>query len=176
MAIAESVRRYLAENEVPFEVLSHPHSGSSHETALAAHVPEDHLAKAVILRDELGYLMAVIRGDTWLRMERLREELNRPNLALMPELELGGLFADCELGAVPPLPAAYAAEAVVDEDRVGLGRSALEVQSGDVHVDLEERRLTEPEAVERQRDLSDLDLIREVDLGERGRESGCGPG
>jgi Ala-tRNA(Pro) deacylase len=126
MAIAESVRRYLQQNAVAFEVSSHPHSGSTHETAEAAHLSEDHLAKAVVLRDGHGYLMAVIPGGSWLETERLREELARPDLQLVPEAELADVFPDCEVGAVPPLPGAYGTEAVLDEELCALGEVTFE--------------------------------------------------
>ncbi len=126
MAIAESVRRYLQQSAVAFEVSSHLHSGSTHETAEAAHIREDHLAKAVVLRDGRGYLMAVIPGGSWLETDRVREELARPDLELVPEAELGKLFPDCEVGAVPPLPGAYGTEAVLDEDLCSLSEVTFE--------------------------------------------------
>ena len=45
---------------------------SSHDTAKAAHVADDHIAKAVIVRDEQGYAMVVIPASHWLKLEALQ--------------------------------------------------------------------------------------------------------
>ena len=102
MAVAETVKRFLAQRAVDYELVPHPHTGSSHETAEAAHVPEDHIAKGVVVKDKLGFALVVIPADNWVEMEHLRKELNR-DLHLASEPEIGKLFSDCATGAVPPL-------------------------------------------------------------------------
>ena len=42
MAVAESVERFLEQHSVGYDLIPHPHTGSGHETAEAAHVREDH--------------------------------------------------------------------------------------------------------------------------------------
>lgn len=114
MAIAETVKKHLASKSVDYSLVAHPHTGSSHETAAASHVQEDHIAKAVIVKDGSGYAMVVIPASHWVEMKHLRKELNR-DLELVPENELTSLFADCETGAVPPLGPAYQIETFLDE-------------------------------------------------------------
>lgn len=114
MAIAETVKKYLTSKSVDYSQVAHPHTGSSHETASASHVQEDHIAKAVIVKDESGYAMVVVPASHWVEMKHLRRELNR-KLELVPEDELTSLFADCETGAVPPLGPAYEIETFLDE-------------------------------------------------------------
>ena len=58
--IATRLRWYLDQSGLPYEVLPHPHSSSSLETARAAHVRPDKLVKPVLLEDERGYVMAVV--------------------------------------------------------------------------------------------------------------------
>ncbi len=60
MAIAETVKNYLTQKAVDYTLPVHPHSGSSHETAEASHVREDHIAKGVIVKDASGYAMVVV--------------------------------------------------------------------------------------------------------------------
>ena len=55
MAIAEKLRIYLKEHEAKYSLRRHPHTGSSMETAEAAHVPGDCLAKGVVLKDTKGF-------------------------------------------------------------------------------------------------------------------------
>jgi Ala-tRNA(Pro) deacylase len=114
MAIAQTVQQYLEEHGVPFEVVQHPHTRSSMFTAAEAHVPGDRLAKSVILEDDLGYVMVVVPSTHHVDLSAIHRQLGRP-LGLATESELGGLFRDCETGAVPALGPAYGLETIVDE-------------------------------------------------------------
>lgn len=125
MAIAETVSNYLMQKSVEYDLLAHPHTGSSHETAEASHVREDHIAKAVIVKDASGYAMVVVPASNWVDMELLRKELGR-DFHLVSETELDGLFADCEPGAIPPLGPAYHFETVLDEGVTSLANVYFE--------------------------------------------------
>jgi Ala-tRNA(Pro) deacylase len=114
MAIAETVKNYLAQKSVDYDLVSHPHSGSSHETAEASHVREDHIAKGVIVKDASGYAMVVVPAINYVEMKHVRKELER-DLKLVAEEEFAKLFPDCEPGAVPPLGPAYQIETFLDE-------------------------------------------------------------
>ena len=114
MAIAETVKNYLTQKAVDYTLPSHPHSGSSHETAEASHVREDHIAKGVIVKDISGYAMVVVPAINYVEMKHVRKELDR-ELELVEEAEFAKLFPDCESGAVPPLGPAYQIETFLDE-------------------------------------------------------------
>jgi Ala-tRNA(Pro) deacylase len=128
MTIAKTVERFIDQHSVEYDVVPHPHTGSSHETAEAAHVSEDHIAKAVMVRDETGYAMVVVPGNNWVEVEHLRKELNR-DFHLATEDDFAKLFMDCEAGAVPPLGPAYGIETYLDEALTSLANVYLE--SGD---------------------------------------------
>jgi Ala-tRNA(Pro) deacylase len=115
MAVAETVKQSLESAGVDYQLVAHPRSATTRETAASAEVPADHIAKAVILRDDTGFVMAVIPGSNWIRIHKLQHELNRP-LQLAPESEAERLFGDCRPGAMPCLGAAYGIETVVDEE------------------------------------------------------------
>lgn len=55
MSIAATIQSCLSEHSVTYEMVPHPITYSSHETAQAAHIFEDHIAKAVIVEDAQGY-------------------------------------------------------------------------------------------------------------------------
>lgn len=135
MAVAETVHRALVQNSIDYDLVAHPHTGSSHETALASHISEDHIAKAVVVKDAAGYAMVVVPADHWVEMSSLRRELDR-DLRLAEETELAGLFPDCEPGAVPPLGTAYGIETFMDQALADLAN--LYFEAGDhealVHV------------------------------------------
>jgi Ala-tRNA(Pro) deacylase len=128
MTISATMQRYLQDRGVPHEVLTHPVTGSSTETAQSAHVSGDRIAKTVVLRvgDAAdGYLLAVLPASHHLSLELLQGWLGR-SVALASEQEIGKLFPDCELGAIPPLGEAYGLDAVLDDSLAGLDEVCFE--------------------------------------------------
>ncbi len=113
MAVAATLREYLNRWGVEYEVVPHAHTGSSLETAEAAHVSGDKLAKCVMTEDYRGYLMVVVPASHEVEFSRLDEQLDR-RLELATEEELADIFVDCELGAIPPLGEAYGIDVAVD--------------------------------------------------------------
>ena len=119
MTIAATLRRHLEKHGVGFEVLSHPLTGSSSETAQSAHVSGNRIAKTVVLRDGDGYLLAVLPASHHVSIEMLRAWLGR-SVAPASEQEIGKLFPDCDLGAIPPVGEAYGLDVVLDDSLAGL--------------------------------------------------------
>lgn len=129
MAIAITLQEYLDGNGVNYDVLKHRHSASSFETSSSARVPMKQLAKAVVYRDEdHHYLMAVIPSQNHAQTPPLNKLTNH-RLQLATEAELGKLFSDCELGAVPPVGQAYNVRVVWD-DRL-LNEEDIYLEAGD---------------------------------------------
>ena len=113
--MARNLQDFLAEQQIAYDVIDHPHTGSSMETAEAVHVPGDRLAKGVVLEDDRGYLLAVLPSTRHVSLGELSRQLHR-SLRLATEPELKTLFGDCDLGAVPPVGEPYGLAAVVEED------------------------------------------------------------
>ena len=117
MNIAPTIQDYLAEHQIAYEVLTHTRTSTSATTAQAAHLPGRSVAKAVVVEDESGrYAVAVLPATAHVQLARLERELHRTGLRLAAEPELGKLFPDCELGAIPPLGHAYGLPTVVEEE------------------------------------------------------------
>ncbi|KAA3627323.1 MAG: hypothetical protein DWQ09_13485 [Proteobacteria bacterium] len=125
MAIAITLENFLDSQGVAYETVHHARTGSSMDTAHAAHVPGDIVAKAVLLEDELGYVVAVIPATHKLELGMLYNQTQR-NLALASEREVGEIFKDCALGAVPALGPAYGLETVCEESLMEAGHIYLE--------------------------------------------------
>jgi Ala-tRNA(Pro) deacylase len=125
MTIAPTLQRHLEGHGVDYEVRSHPLSWSSSETAQSAHISGNRIAKTVVLRDGDGYLLAVVPASHHLRLEMLQAWLGRP-VALASEQEIGKLFPDCDLGAIPPIGDAYGLDVVLDETLAGLDEAHFE--------------------------------------------------
>ncbi len=138
MAIAHTVRMFLDDHHVPYEVVSHPRSLTSLRTAQSARIEADQLAKAVLLEDDLEhshYVMAVLPATRHVRLPELALTIGRP-VHLASEEDAAGLFGDCEAGAIPALGLAYGVDTVI-EARV-LEHPDLYFEAGDhenlVHV------------------------------------------
>ncbi|EAU54590.1 aminoacyl-tRNA deacylase [Mariprofundus ferrooxydans] len=132
MSIANTLKRYLDQSCIAYETVPHPFSVSSQLIAEVAHVPGHRLAKGVLLRDDLGYLLAVLPSPLHIVVETLNEQLDR-NLELVDEDEIASLFPDCDAGAVPPVGGAYQLEVALEVSL--LDEPDIYFEAGD-HVEL----------------------------------------
>ena len=114
MAIANTLKSYLDERHVKYDIVKHAHSETALEAAHSAHVPSHQVAKAVVLEDDNGFIVSVLPSNNRLNLGWVNEELAR-NLKLATEPELKELFKDCETGAVPALSNAYGLKVIWDD-------------------------------------------------------------
>jgi Ala-tRNA(Pro) deacylase len=78
MTIAPTLATYLEQAGIQPEVLTHPHSPSASRSAEASHVSGNRVAKAVLLKDETGYLLAVLPASRHLRLDAVELSLDGP--------------------------------------------------------------------------------------------------
>lgn len=114
MTIGRKLKDYLSDAHVAYDLVEHPRSEGSSETARAAHVPGDCLAKSVVLNYGDGYVVAVLPSTQKVDFGALEQTLGR-SLDLASEDEIANLFDDCMTGAIPATGLAYDLETVVDE-------------------------------------------------------------
>lgn len=114
MGIAITLARYLAEMGVKYEVVQHSHTATALESARTSHISLDRLAKAVVLKGEDGFLVAVLPASGHIQFGKLREQLGA-DVDMANEEQIESLFHDCEPGAVPALGAAYGLKVIVDD-------------------------------------------------------------
>jgi len=114
MGMSITLREYLDNQNVEYDLVHHPRTMSSMETAAAAHIAGDKVAKSVMVEDEHGYMTVVIPSTHQVRFAALREKLGHA-FGLATEDEICELFHDCELGSVPALGQAYGLMVLVDE-------------------------------------------------------------
>lgn len=119
MTIAPTIQDFLATRNSQYDLLPHPRTGTSSGTAQVAHVPGRRFAKAVVVEDDQGYLLAVLPSTHHLALTELGDALKRRPLRLAKESELSSLFADCDLGAIPALGAAYRIPTIIEEELDG---------------------------------------------------------
>ena len=114
MTLPKTVSNFLAHKDVDYEIVKHPLTMTSQESAEAAHITGERIAKAVVLKDDQGFILAVLPASHVLGTHSLGRLLAR-NPELAEEKDFQGLFPDCSTGAVPAVGAAYKLDTVVDE-------------------------------------------------------------
>lgn len=144
MALAMTLQEYLTDRNIPYEVITHRPTMSSSMTAQASHVSGDCVAKAVIVKDDERLMMAVLPATHHLKLGELSRLCNR-RIGLASEEEASALFADCQVGAIPALGAAYGLDSIVDDSLAA--QQDVYFEGGDhaslVHISAEQfRRLT----------------------------------
>ena len=113
MAIAPILQKHLDRN-VTYDVLTHDPTMSSTRTAQACHVSGDRLAKAIVLRHDGRYLLAVLPATHHVRLADLKVQIG-DDVDLANEDEIKRLFPDCAPGAVPPVGECYELDVIIDD-------------------------------------------------------------
>ena len=106
MTIATRLKDYIENAGVSYETVPHQRTSTSRQSAMAAHVPGSRLAKTVVVHHELGYALAVVPSTHRVELGALQDIMDK-RLGLATEDEAGTLFEDCDVGAIPPIGAAY---------------------------------------------------------------------
>ena len=114
MAIAPTLQKYLAAENIQYEVIPHELSMTSTRTAEACHISGDRLAKGIVLRRDGGYMLAILPASHHLRLADLRTSLG-DNVHMADATEINRLFSDCAHGAVPALGKCYGLDIIVDD-------------------------------------------------------------
>ncbi len=128
MSIAPKLHKYLTDHNVAYDVISHAPTSSSSRTAQEAHIPGDNLAKAVVIKDDESYMVAVVPASAHIQLGELSRVLDR-QVGLATEAEASELFTDCELGAFPAIGYAYGLDMIVDDSIVA--QSDVYMEGGD---------------------------------------------
>lgn len=114
MGIAITLAQYLAERGVKYDLVKHPHTATASESARTSHISLNRLAKAVVLKGEDGFVLAVLPASSHIEFGQLRKQLGA-DVDMASEEQIETLFLDCEPGAVPALGAAYGVKVIVDD-------------------------------------------------------------
>jgi Ala-tRNA(Pro) deacylase len=115
MATAMTVEEFLDRHHLPYEMVSHEPTDNSLDSARAAHIPPERVAKGVLLHANGKFVLAVTRADCHLNLPELRRQL-QAEVGLATREEIESVFDDCVLGAVPPLGPAYGIESIWDDE------------------------------------------------------------
>ena len=154
MAIATTLTDFLGKSEAIYSVMRHRHSSSSLDTAEAAHVSGKQLAKPVVLKDEHGYVMAVIPATNKARLGVISQMMDR-QLYLANEADFEDLVKDCEIGAVPAIGQAYGLETIWDDELAVLPEVFCESGDHEVLIEMKGEQFTDLMKESRHGQISD---------------------
>lgn len=138
MRMAMTLQRRLDKAHCDYDLVPHAHSSTSLESARAAGVPAERVAKSVLLDDRHGnYLMAVLPANRHLDMSKVRAT---GPWQLTRESGLPHLFGDCERGAIPAVGDAYEIKMLLDPTLTRQGDVYVEAGNHDylVHMSMEQ--------------------------------------
>jgi len=127
-----TLKDYLDNAGVHYDLVEHPYAVTSLHVASEAHVSGENLAKAVVLRDGDGYILAVVPAKHKVQLGKMRKHFNR-YIVLASEQDLHTLFRDCSVGAIPPIGKAYGMDVIFDNALYE--REDVYFEAGD-HMDL----------------------------------------
>jgi len=115
MTVLKRLKEYLEKNQVSFEVGYHQRVYTAQEIAAAEHVRGRELAKVVMVKADGKMVMLVLPASFRVDMEKLKGILKSKKVEKSKEEEFQDLFADCEVGAMPPFGNLYNLDVWVDQ-------------------------------------------------------------
>ena len=114
MTISNRLRTYIDGEGISYDTVPHHRTATSSQSAQAAHIPGSRMAKTVVVHHEMGYALAVVPSTHRVELGTLQDVMDK-RLGLASEGEVGVLFDDCDIGAIPPIGAAYEVPVILDE-------------------------------------------------------------
>jgi Ala-tRNA(Pro) deacylase len=114
MSVSPTLQTYLNRGDIPYRLIRHPYAETSLSSAIAAHVPARRMAKGVVLKDDEGFMMAVVPSDRRVDLNAVNRRMGRI-FSPAAQRDVKILFSDCNKGAVPALGQAYNMRVIWDE-------------------------------------------------------------
>ncbi|MCL4472966.1 MAG: YbaK/EbsC family protein [Actinobacteria bacterium] len=114
MAVAGRVKKYLDDQGLAYEVVSHQETFSTCEEAKAVGVIASHVAKTLVIKTHAGDVLAVLPASERVDIHKLRDIADDNHARLATEEEMKMEFTDFDLGAVPPLGELFEAPVLLD--------------------------------------------------------------
>ena len=107
---------YLNQNRIRYTHSTHPAVFTARQVASAEHVPAREVAKTVVYFGDNGFGMVVLSADYVVNFGEVLRLMGLTHIRMATEAELGDLFPECELGAMPPLGNLFEMPVLVDEN------------------------------------------------------------
>jgi HD-like signal output (HDOD) protein/prolyl-tRNA editing enzyme YbaK/EbsC (Cys-tRNA(Pro) deacylase) len=114
MSTSITARRYLDKQDIPYSVVPCPIDSRGKSQNKSSGIPAAAVARAIMLKDASGLVMAVIPVTHRLNLDALNRLLHR-RLRPAEKLDYQSVFADCTPGVLPALGEAYGFETIIDD-------------------------------------------------------------
>ncbi len=114
MDFATTVANALRESGVKYKVIRHTWAHSLEQAAQSAGIAQEQVARAVLLNDAQGIVMAVLPLTAMIDFRALHQVTLR-DLSPVTHLPLNRLFTDCDEGSIPPFGPRYEIPTLIDE-------------------------------------------------------------
>ncbi len=114
MSTSITVRRYLDKQDVQYSIIHCPVDAQGRWQGDIGDISPFRVARAMILKDISGMVMAVLPITHRLKLDALNRQLHR-QLVPAEERDYRSVFADCSSGILPALGEAYNFETVIDD-------------------------------------------------------------
>jgi Ala-tRNA(Pro) deacylase len=111
---ARPIEMLLRDSHVSYELHHHPPAFSAQRLAACEHVPGKMVAKVVIAFADDRMLMLVLPATAQVNLMKLAEAVETEQVRVARENEFAAIFADCEVGAMPPFGNVYGLPVLVD--------------------------------------------------------------
>lgn len=109
------LKRFLDQNEIKYQLISHPTTYTAQLTAASSHISPDIVAKTVMVIIDGMFAMAVVPAPRRVDLTALHSNIGAHTVRLASELEFKEKFPDCDAGAMPPFGNLYGMCVYVDE-------------------------------------------------------------
>jgi Ala-tRNA(Pro) deacylase len=106
---------YLKRHGIRYTHSIHPPAYTAREVAAAEHMPAQSMAKTVVYSGDNGNGLLVLPADYIVDFAEVRRLMGLTEIRLADESELGALFPECELGAMPPFGNLFDMPVLMDE-------------------------------------------------------------
>jgi Ala-tRNA(Pro) deacylase len=114
MTCNEKIEAYLREQGVPFEKQQHRIAFTAHAVAASEHLPDDMVAKVVMVFSDGNMVMLVLPASHRADLTKAAAALDAKDVWLADEHEFAKIFPDCQIGAMPPFGNLYGVPVYVD--------------------------------------------------------------
>lgn len=112
----QRLKEFLDRERVPYQIIDHPLAYTAQETAAAAHVSGQELAKTVVVKLDGRMAMVVLPAAHKVNLEQLKRATGAHSVQLATEEEFATRFPECDLGAMPPFGNLYGMDTYVEDD------------------------------------------------------------
>ena len=117
-ACSDRLKQYFTDNHVYFEVQEHRQAYTMQEVAATLHEKGEHVAKVFVAWADGKLVMLVLPAPDLVDLDRAAKLLKVKEVRRAREFEFAQLFADCDVGAMPPFGNIYEVPVYLDRSLV----------------------------------------------------------